>query len=252
MNAVDIPTECGAIEYGRTRIDFRIVRRRRKTLEIAVEPDASVVVAAPLDAPIGAIAVKVRKRAAWIRRQQRFFSQFMPRTPERRYVAGETHLYLGRQYRLKVVQGGRPGVEMIRGFIIVHSREPRRPEVTRRLVERWYHRRARATFAERLEASLSRFPDPEAFRPKGLIVRRMAKRWGSLSPGGTAAAQPTPHRGPGRHDRLRDRARALPHGGAPSRACVLPAAGPGHAGLGGAEGAAGGEDGVVWPNTSRR
>ena len=55
--------------YGGHRIDFVVVRRRRKTLEIAVEPDASVVVAAPPDAPIEAIAEKVRKRAEWIRRQ---------------------------------------------------------------------------------------------------------------------------------------------------------------------------------------
>jgi len=57
-----------------------------------VEPDASVVVAAPMDALIEAIAEKVRKRGAWVWRQQRFFGQFMPRTPERRYVVGETHL----------------------------------------------------------------------------------------------------------------------------------------------------------------
>lgn len=184
MDAVGTATDHSSVVYGGNRIDFRVVRRRRQTLEIAVEPDASVVVAAPFDAPVEAIAEKVRKRAAWIRRQQRFFSQFMPRTPERRYVAGETHLYLGRQYRLKVVLDGRPRVEVTRGFIIVHTRERDRPEVTRRLVERWYHRQARARFAERLEASLARFPDPEAFRPNGLIVRRIAKRWGSLSPAG--------------------------------------------------------------------
>ena len=49
-----------------------VVRRRRKTLKIAVEPDASVVVAAPVDASIEAIADRVRKRAAWVRRQQRY------------------------------------------------------------------------------------------------------------------------------------------------------------------------------------
>ena len=184
MGAVDSATEQHTVVYGRHRIDFAVVRRRRKTLEIAVEPDASVVVAAPLDAPIEAIAEKVRKRAAWVRRQQRFFSQFMPRTPERRYLAGETHLYLGRQYRLKVVRSGRPGVEMTRGFITVRTREPDRPGVTRRLVEGWYRKQARAKFAERLEVSLARFPDPKAFRPAGLIVRRMDKRWGSLSPSG--------------------------------------------------------------------
>lgn len=184
MGTVASITERSHIQYGGHRVAFTVVRRRRKTLEIAVEPDATVVVAAPWDVPIEAIAEKVRKRAAWVRRQQRFFSQFMPRTPERRYLAGETHLYLGRQYRLKVVESGRPGVLMTRGFIVVHTRERDRPEVTRRLVERWYHRQARAKFAERLEARLARFPDPEAFRPQGLIVRRMAKRWGSLSPAG--------------------------------------------------------------------
>ena len=31
---------------------------------------------------------------------------------------------------------------------------------------------------------LHRFPDADRFRPAGLIVRRMEKRWGSLSPSG--------------------------------------------------------------------
>ena len=184
MDAVENSTERYYVVYGGHRIDFAVARCRRKTLEIAVEPDAAVVVAAPLDAPIEAIAEKVRKQAEWIRRQQRFFSQFIPRTPERRYLAGETHLFLGRQYRLKVVRNGRPKVEITRGFIIVHTREPDRPEVTRRLVEGWYRKQARAKFAERLDASLARFPDLESFRPVGLIVRRMEKRWGSLSPSG--------------------------------------------------------------------
>ena len=95
--------ESHCLRYGEREIRYEIVRRRRKTLEIAVTPDGSVVVVAPLDAPLNAIEAKLKKRAAWITRQQRYFSQFLPRTPERRYIAGETHLYLGRQYRLKVI-----------------------------------------------------------------------------------------------------------------------------------------------------
>lgn len=170
------------IRYGGQAMEFTLVRRERKTLEIAVEPDATVVVAAPHDASIEAIAEKVNKRVAWVRRQQQFFSQYQPRTPERRFVAGETHLYLGRQYRLKVVPHAQASVKLIRGFIIVQSRQPDRAERTRGLVEGWYRTRARAKFAERLEVSLARFPHPEAFRPRGLIVRRMRRRWGSLSP----------------------------------------------------------------------
>ncbi|MBB4020210.1 MULTISPECIES: YgjP-like metallopeptidase domain-containing protein [Actibacterium] len=99
--------ELHCLQYGEQEIRYEIVRRPRKTLEIAVEPDASVVIAAPEDATLDAIEAKLRKRAAWVTRQQRYFAQFLPRTPERRFVAGETHLYLGRQYRLKVVPHGK-------------------------------------------------------------------------------------------------------------------------------------------------
>lgn len=175
-------TKRHSVQYGEHRIDFTIVRRERATLEIAVEPDASVVVAAPQAAPLAAIEEKVRKRAAWIRRQQRYFIQFLPRTPDRQYVAGETHLYLGRQYRLKVVPHVQASVKLLRGFIVVQTHRPERAEVTRGLVEAWYRERSHAKFTERLEANLLRFPAPDDFRPKGLIIRQLRQRWGSMSP----------------------------------------------------------------------
>lgn len=173
-----------SVLYGEHRIDFAIVRRERTTLEIAVEPDATVVVAAPQDATLAVIEEKVRKRAAWIRRQQRYLVQFLPRTPDRQFIAGETHLYLGRQYRLKIVPHVQATVKLVRGYIVVQTHRPERTEVTRDLVEQWYRERAHLKFAERLDVNLRRFPVPDDFRPKGLIVRQLRLRWGSMSPGG--------------------------------------------------------------------
>ena len=104
---------------------------------------------------------------------------------------------------------------------------------------------ARAKFAERLDVSLARFPDPETFRPTGLIVRRMDKRWGSLSASGRLLLNRRLIEAP--MDTIDYViAHELCHmAEPPSRGGVLPAAGPGHAGLGGPEGAVGGEDGVM-------
>lgn len=175
--------EQGRIEFAGHAIEFAVVRRKRTTLEIAVEPDATVVVAAPLDAHFEAIAEKVRKRASWVRKQQHFFLQFVPRTPPRRYVPGETHLYLGRQYRLKIMLGGQPGVKLLRGFMVVQSQFPKRTDVTRDMVNAWYRERSHRWFADRLEANLLRFPKPERVRPVGLVIRHLRQRWGSMSPG---------------------------------------------------------------------
>jgi predicted metal-dependent hydrolase len=56
--------EFNHLQFGEQRIEYRVVRRKRKTLEIAVNPDASVVITAPMDASIEAIKQKLRKRAA--------------------------------------------------------------------------------------------------------------------------------------------------------------------------------------------
>ncbi|MBD1549591.1 M48 family metallopeptidase [Roseibium aggregatum] len=175
--------EAGCVKYGQHLIEFDILRRDRSTLQISVDPDATVEVVAPIEASLDAICEKVRKRAAWVRRQQRYFIQFLPRTPERRYVSGETHLYLGRQYRLKVVPHIQASVRMTRGYILVQSHSPDNPEFTRKLVEGWYKERAYVKLSERLEINLLRFPSPEEYRPKAVIVRQLSQRWGSMSPG---------------------------------------------------------------------
>lgn len=52
------------------------------------------------------------------------------------------------------------------------------------LVEGWYRERAHLKFVERLEINLGRFADPDAHRPKGLIIRKIKQRWGSMSAAG--------------------------------------------------------------------
>ena len=177
--------------YGDEKIEFRLERRNRKTLSISVGPDLVTEVVAPADAPLEKIFEKVRKRAPWIRKQLRFFAQFQPRTPERQYVAGETHLYLGRQYRLKVVPHIQQRVKLFRGCIIVQSHKPTERSLTKELVEKWYRERAHIKFRERLAVSQWRFPKPEEFEPKGLVIRQLQQRWGSMTSGGKLILNPS-------------------------------------------------------------
>jgi predicted metal-dependent hydrolase len=172
------------IPYGDGRIVFRLERRDRKTLAISVNPDAGVEVTAPIDAPLEKVFEKVRNRAPWIQRQRRFFTQFQPRSLERQYISGETHLYLGRQYKLKVVPHIQQQVKLYRGSLIVQSLKPKKREVTKALVEQWYHQRAQATFRERLALCQRRFSKPEDFAPACLVIMQLRQRWGSMTPTG--------------------------------------------------------------------
>jgi predicted metal-dependent hydrolase len=86
------------IQFGSKKIDFRLSFVERKTLGITITPDMEVVVKAPVGTPMLKIKETVRKKAAWIIKQQGFFLSFHPKTPERKYISGESHLYLGRHY----------------------------------------------------------------------------------------------------------------------------------------------------------
>ena len=111
--------EIHKIQYGKTAIEFKLYYLDRKTLGIYVNPDMSVVVKAPLDAELSKIYKKVEHRALWILKQQKFFNDFHPLTPPRKYIGGETHLYLGKQYRLKVIENEKEDVRLIQRIEII-------------------------------------------------------------------------------------------------------------------------------------
>jgi len=173
----------GTLTYGRRTIDYEVrLLPSRRTLTIEVHPDGRVLVRAPVDCPADVIADRVRKRAAWISRQLADFERYHPRTPARHYVNGESHLYLGRQYRLKVVRGDPPEVSVVRGRLTLRLPDPASAERVRSALLCWYRERARRHFEEALDACLPRFEGLE--RPR-LIVRTLQSRWGSLSAAGT-------------------------------------------------------------------
>jgi predicted metal-dependent hydrolase len=172
------------LQYGSRQIPYRLELRDRKTLAITVFPDLSVRVRAPRQAADAAIEQVLRRRASWILRQQRFFAQFQPRTPPREYVSGETHLYLGRQYRLRVRAAEREGVGLNAGYLYVFTPEPGEAARVRQLLARWYRARARRWFRTRLGACL-RSAAGRGLDPPRLQIRRMAARWGSCGPSGT-------------------------------------------------------------------
>lgn len=170
--------------YGRKTIEYSLFYSKRKTLEISVHPDSTVIVKAPIDSDILLIEQKINKRARWILRQLNYFKQFIPKTPERCYINGETHLYLGKQYRLRIEQGNENSVKLTRGIFQVTCREEPTPEITKRLLQKWYLEKAWLQFNDSMDRCWSKF-NSFAFTKPTISIKRMQKRWGSLSDKGT-------------------------------------------------------------------
>jgi len=174
----------GSVLLGTETVSFELIRTDRRSLGITVNPDSTLTISAPRDACDEAILERLRRRGPWILRTRRAFDALRPRTPARQYVSGETHWYLGREYRLRVEPDRPIGVELTATHLIVGGIDPAEPTRVRNRVQNWYQREGRAVMSARYASLLRTFPCP-AGRPR-LIVRPMEKRWGSLTPGGRA------------------------------------------------------------------
>jgi predicted metal-dependent hydrolase len=184
-----------AVTYGQERICFNVLYGVRKTLAIEVFPDRSVVIKAPVGTALEEIRRRVSKRARWVLRQQHYFEQFEPRTPERQFVGGETHLYLGRQFRLKISAGSHDSVKLSRGYFLVEVKDSVESDKIKLLLERWYAEKAKGTFIDSFARCWPHFAKLDLKKPR-LQIRRMKKRWGSLSLGGLLTLNPALIRAP--------------------------------------------------------
>lgn len=178
-----------SFSYGQRTIDYSLFFTDRRSLEIAVHPDSTVVVKAPLDSDISLIEKKLHKRARWILRQTDYFRQFNPKTPDRQYINGETHLYLGRQYRLKISHSQENSVKLIKGSFQLACIKEHNPEIVKKLMNNWYLQKANIQFSESLAYCWPKFNAFALVQPS-MLIRRMKKRWGSLSNKGTVILNP--------------------------------------------------------------
>jgi predicted metal-dependent hydrolase len=168
------------IDFGSRRIEFDLQFNRRKTLGITVTPDLDVVVKAPVGASVDKVKLKLRKKAPWILKQQSFFLSFHPKTPPRRYLSGESHLYLGRQYQLRILAGKSNTVKYKGRSIEVVTNDKTK---TKALVKNWYRQKAKEKFAEIAEPLIQRFKKYKV-EPKEIHILEMKQRWGSCTTNG--------------------------------------------------------------------
>ncbi len=175
-----------AIQFGSRTIDFRLEYSDRKSLGITVTPEMEVLIKAPIGTSMEKVKEKIRKKAPWIIKQQSFFLSFQPKTPHRKYISGETHLYLGRQYRLQIEIGQLESVKLKGKFIVVTTSEKTR---TKSLLHDWYLQHARTKFHAVAAPLIDKFKKHKV-EPSSIVLLDMPTRWGSCTPKGKIILNP--------------------------------------------------------------
>jgi len=168
------------LTYGKRQFVVDVVTEKRKRLSVIVHPDLRITAKAPAGYELEVICKHLEKRASWMARQLDFFEQFQPLPLARKFVSGETHYYLGRQYRLRIRRGEIARVRLIGRFFEMELPDTGNREKVKALMLDWYLVHAKDLLSRRLAQYMPIFERMGAVVPE-VRYRRMKKRWGSCS-----------------------------------------------------------------------
>lgn len=160
-------------------LQVQILRKAIKNLHLGVyPPNGRIRVAAPLAVSDHAVRLAVIHKLGWIKRQRARFND-QARQSQRELVSGETHYFLGRRYRLSVVEHPGPGRVVLRGRTRLELRiQPGSTASARdRLLQRWYRDRLR----ELVPPILAKWEPAIGVHAADWRIRKMKTKWGACS-----------------------------------------------------------------------
>lgn len=168
------------VQFGDHQIEFTLLRKNVKNVNLNIKPDMSIEVSANSNVPIHFIQDFVKSKGAWILKHVKGFESVQPlRQREREYVSGESFRYLGRQYRLRVRETAEEEkVKFFRGFIYLFVKDENHFERKEKLMKEWYREKARNAFQESLEKMFPLVHKYGVEKPN-IDIRWMKARWGS-------------------------------------------------------------------------
>ena len=176
--------ETSTVTWGETRLPYTIRRsaRRKKTVAVTVDPAGCILVVAPERLATDRLDAIVTRKAKWIVRRIRDVEGHGPPLAPREFVSGESVMYLGRHYRLKVHSDGSGAAKLRGGWLHVNapSGAQQAGHVRAALVS-WFRSHAAARLPERVAAWRAKAGVP---LPR-IIIADQQKRWGSCDQRGT-------------------------------------------------------------------
>jgi predicted metal-dependent hydrolase len=159
-------------------MQVEVVRKAIKNLHLGVYPPAGRVrVAVPTRVDDEAVRLAVISKLGWIRRQQARFDE-QPRQSQREMIAGESHYFQGRRYRLRVVEENAAPRVQIGGSTLKLSVRPDTNAAKREAVlNDWY----RSGLKSLLPGLIAKWEPVIGVEVVGWGVKKMKTMWGACN-----------------------------------------------------------------------
>ncbi|MGI6479391.1 MAG: M48 family metallopeptidase [Salinivirgaceae bacterium] len=148
---------------------------RRKTVSIFIERDGSVRVLAPIYASDETIETAVKAKEYLIFTKLAKWKELNQGKVKREYINGQSFLYLGRNYRLKLTDNQDVPLKIKGGFFLLDKNYLSKAE---KVFKDFYKEKALLKIKERIKVHKDKF----SIKPTSVKVLDLQNRWASCTP----------------------------------------------------------------------
>lgn len=167
-------------------LEYTLKRSKRQSIGISVERNGSVIVRAPLRTEINEIERFVSEKRVWIYQKLAKKKALNQEKPKREFVNGQGFLYLGKSYRLKLIDNtevksekpeNRKALRLWQGYFELLESEKSKG---REHFVSWYKKQLQ----KQLKTRISRYDKRIGVTVKGFRISDLGHRWASCGRNG--------------------------------------------------------------------
>lgn len=155
-------------------INYSIIYSKRKTISIIVERDRSIVVRAPENTSTKFIDKEVQKRKRLLKSKIEHNQKYPFVKQLKEFVSGESLLFLGKEYKLYVVEEPLEGVSFDNKFFISKQNQ----KIANKLFKEWYITSASKLITPKAKEIASQI----GVNYNNINILDLKYRWGSCTP----------------------------------------------------------------------
>lgn len=174
--------------YKEENIDVKVVYRKRKNISIRIIPKNIIEIISPKSISISFLKKVLEEKSSWIMKTLDKFENVDESFKNRKYVSGEIFYYLGKEYKLKIIEDKNItnkahsycyiNIEKENLIIYTNNNEA---EYIRNELKKWYKIESEKIVIRRLEILKRESSIINQLTPNIIKIKEQRKRWGSCT-----------------------------------------------------------------------
>ena len=151
----------------------RIIRSDRKSITLEIQSDGNLIVRTPRHVSHSFIQKLLKKKQQWIIEKQKLIHERQSKITPKQYVSGEEYYYLGKKYKLDIVDKLSVPIDFNEGFRISVLYK----DNIKGLIKCWYRKQAKKIIPQCVE----QIADSHNLSFSNIRITSAEKRWGSCT-----------------------------------------------------------------------